>query len=94
MKNAKLAKDLNQGISRETTEKILNGGQTFESDDKRIEIINSDGFILLQKLLRYHGDKPSEEEIHFANNWCTKEELKKKKTIQKAKRAAIYKNVV
>ena len=70
-------------------ETILNGGVKL-TDQNKESIINSDTWMIKKKLLRYHEDKPSEEEIKYAKNWLSKTDLEAKKKNEKKNRKKCY----
>ena len=38
----------------------------------------SDALIIKSKMLKFHGDMPSTEDMEYANNWLTPEDRKQK----------------
>ena len=68
---------------------ILNGDVKL-TDQNRESIINSDTWLIKKKLLRFHEDKPSEEDIKYAKNWLSKSDLDTKKKNDKKNRKKCY----
>ena len=88
VKKAKLAIELNPEITGLEVETILNGDVEL-TDKTREGIMNSVTWQIKSKILRFHGKKPSDEDIKFANKYQTKEEKadQRKKDMPKRKEA-------
>ena len=73
MKKAKLAIELTPEITDKEVETILNGDVEL-TDQTRDGIVNTLSWQIKAKLLRFHGNKPSDEDIKHANSYQSKEE--------------------
>ena len=91
VKKAKLAIELNPEITDPEVETILNGDVEL-TDQNRDGIVNTVSWQIKAKLLRFHGQKPSDEDIKFANKYQTKEEKveQRKKDMTKRKEAYAF----
>ena len=85
VKKAKLAIELNPEITDPEVETILNGDVEL-NDQNREGIVNSVSWQIKAKLLRFHGQKPSDEDIKFANRYQTKEEKAEQRKNDMSKR--------
>ena len=82
-------KEKNPEQTDQEGETILNGGVEL-TDQNREAIINSTSWKIKAKLLRFHGEKPSEKDIQFANRYQTKEEKAEQRKKEMSERKKAY----
>lgn len=70
--------DADPEISYTAIETILNGDVAI-TEETREAIVNADTWEVKSRLLKYHGNKPSEDELMKINRFLTMDEKKKKK---------------